>query len=99
MVIVPSDMIALGDAYMFEVGVPATHTSWTAGLLVIYPYPSARAMGKAADRERHDGHHNVEFCDGHIEYLKVEQLCAPTEAARKRWNNDHQPHPELWHWP
>jgi prepilin-type processing-associated H-X9-DG protein len=39
---------------------------------------------------------NVALCDGHVEYCKNKAWAAPTEAARKRWNNDNQPHPETW---
>ena len=39
---------------------------------------------------------NVVFCDGHVEYGKKKDWIKPTEAARKRWNNDNQPHPETW---
>jgi len=46
--------------------------------------------------DRHNHGANVAFCDGHIEYGKKEQWIQPTEAARKRWNNDNQPHPESW---
>jgi prepilin-type processing-associated H-X9-DG protein len=96
MVIAPSDMIALGDARMYELVITASGRAWTAGLLEISPYPSHTAMANAADQARHDGHHNVEFCDGHIEYIKLEPLYAPTQEARKRWNKDDQPHNSLW---
>jgi prepilin-type processing-associated H-X9-DG protein len=36
------------------------------------------------------------FCDGHVEFLKDEALYSKTDAARRRWNNDHEPHPETW---
>lgn len=46
------------------------------------------------------GHHNqgvnVAFCDAHVEFAKVRVWLQKTEAARRRWNNDHQPHPETW---
>ena len=36
------------------------------------------------------------FCDGHVEFLKDEALYGRTDASRRRWNNDHEPHPETW---
>jgi hypothetical protein len=31
-----------------------------------------------------------------VEQGKKQAWIQPTEAARKRWNNDNQPHPETW---
>lgn len=45
---------------------------------------------------RHRGRANIAFCDGHIEQGKRNQVIAPTEAARRRWNIDNLPHPETW---
>ena len=46
------------------------------------------------------GHHNqganVAFCDAHVEFAKVRVWLQKTEQARRRWNNDHLPHPETW---
>lgn len=41
---------------------------------------------------RHNQGANVVFCDAHVEYAKTNQWLAPTQPARKRWNNDNQPH-------
>jgi prepilin-type processing-associated H-X9-DG protein len=53
------------------------------------PYPGAPAA-------RHDGGANMVFCDGHIEFAKRKKWIEGTDAARRRWNNDHEPHPETW---
>jgi prepilin-type N-terminal cleavage/methylation domain-containing protein/prepilin-type processing-associated H-X9-DG protein len=45
---------------------------------------------------RHRGRANIVFCDGHVEQGKHGEVIAPTESARKRWNNDNLPHPETW---
>jgi prepilin-type N-terminal cleavage/methylation domain-containing protein/prepilin-type processing-associated H-X9-DG protein len=47
--------------------------------------------------KRHNGGANVVFCDGHVEYAKQQKWLEPTDIARRRWNNDHEPHPETWH--
>jgi prepilin-type processing-associated H-X9-DG protein/prepilin-type N-terminal cleavage/methylation domain-containing protein len=45
---------------------------------------------------RHNQGANVAFCDAHVEFAKVRLWLQKTEQARRRWNNDHQPHPETW---
>jgi prepilin-type N-terminal cleavage/methylation domain-containing protein/prepilin-type processing-associated H-X9-DG protein len=44
----------------------------------------------------HSAGANVAFCDGHVEYAKQPKWVEATDTARKRWNNDNQPHPETW---
>jgi len=44
----------------------------------------------------HNGGANVAFCDGHVEYAKESKWVEATDSARKRWNNDNQPHHETW---
>ncbi|MBI2948191.1 MAG: hypothetical protein HYY23_11130 [Verrucomicrobia bacterium] len=39
---------------------------------------------------------NIVFCDGHVEYAKQQKWLRATEAMRRRWNNDHEAHPETW---
>jgi prepilin-type processing-associated H-X9-DG protein len=45
---------------------------------------------------RHSRGANAVFCDAHVEYAKTNRWTGRTEADRKRWNNDHQPHRETW---
>ena len=45
---------------------------------------------------RHNGGANVVFCDGHVEYGKQAKWMKAVASARRRWNNDNQPHPETW---
>ena len=44
----------------------------------------------------HNGGANVVFSDAHVEYAKRERWVERSDGSRKRWNNDHQPHPETW---
>lgn len=44
----------------------------------------------------HDAKANVVFCDGRVEQAKGARWVERTESARRRWNNDNQPHPETW---
>jgi len=42
---------------------------------------------------RHNHGANAGFCDGHVEYGKTNVWLGRNDTARRRWNNDHQPHP------
>jgi prepilin-type processing-associated H-X9-DG protein len=44
----------------------------------------------------HNGKANMLFADGHVESARQTNWVAATEAARRRWNNDNEPHPETW---
>jgi prepilin-type processing-associated H-X9-DG protein len=46
--------------------------------------------------KRHFGHSEVVFCDGHVERITQAKLIEASQSARRRWNNDHQAHPEYW---
>jgi len=81
----PSDMIAIGDSYakgLHNSPLLVPEEPWT---------PEDRYIGTI-----HQNGANIVFCDGHVEYGKTKNWIIPTEAARKRWNNDNQPHPETW---
>jgi prepilin-type N-terminal cleavage/methylation domain-containing protein/prepilin-type processing-associated H-X9-DG protein len=79
----PGDMIAIGDG-----------RSW------LYPNRLPDGIGMGSDTGsvlgHHSGHANISFCDGHVEYAKREKWVEASESARRRWNNDNQPHPETW---
>jgi prepilin-type processing-associated H-X9-DG protein len=44
----------------------------------------------------HQGKANLLFVDGHAESGRQTNWMAATDTARRRWNNDGQPHPETW---
>ena len=44
----------------------------------------------------HAGAANMVFIDGHVESALSQAWMATRDAARRRWNNDHEPHPETW---
>ena len=82
---VPSDMIAVADARPRRPG-------GDMDLDDIYP------TNLVADLvARHNKGANAVFCDGHVEYAKQIVWQRKTDSARQRWNNDHEPHPETWH--
>lgn len=80
-VVVPSDMIAIGDG--FDGNTVVQRASWQDAQR--YGNPSTRHRGKA----------NVVFCDGHVESPTLKSLFEDTsDAALVRWNRDRLPHRE-----
>jgi prepilin-type processing-associated H-X9-DG protein len=51
---------------------------------------------REARRDNHNRRVNHVFCDGHVESSATNQVYARTDPARRRWNNDNEPHPETW---
>jgi prepilin-type N-terminal cleavage/methylation domain-containing protein/prepilin-type processing-associated H-X9-DG protein len=45
---------------------------------------------------RHKRVANVLFCDGHVEQDMPANWMKASDAARRRWNRDYEPHPETW---
>jgi len=45
---------------------------------------------------RHSGGANVLFVDSHVEYGKYRKWVEHRDDVMRRWNRDHQPHPETW---
>ena len=83
---VPSDMIAVGD----------NDQAWPGSLLLPNPGPGGPNPLQVLPTRRHNDGANVVFCDGHVEYAKQQQWIEKTDSSRRRWNRDHEPHPELW---
>jgi prepilin-type processing-associated H-X9-DG protein/prepilin-type N-terminal cleavage/methylation domain-containing protein len=80
-VIVPSDMMAIGDDFIGG---------------SVFARESVIALEKYGNAPtRHQGRANVVFCDGHVESPTLQFLFEDTsDAALSRWNRDHQPHRE-----
>lgn len=57
------------------------------------PYAELFRMGVD---DIHNKGANIVFCDGHAEYGKQKKWLEGSETMRRRWNNDHEPHPETW---
>jgi len=78
-VVVPSDMMALGDSFVG--GVFFTRQD------LDYLDRNGRASS------RHQGKVDMAFCDGHVESPPLPFVFGDTsDAALVRWNRDHQPH-------
>jgi prepilin-type N-terminal cleavage/methylation domain-containing protein/prepilin-type processing-associated H-X9-DG protein len=80
-VVAPSDLIAIADS-MPQPG----YLQYFSFLLSISSEPS---------KERHNGGSNILFTDGHAASERNSRLTEDTEPNRRRWNLDHQPHPEV----
>jgi len=88
-VVVPADMIGYGDGPETEL-FPMDILTPTFGLdfgTVFESWGPAR---------RHHGGANILFCDGHVEYGKYRKWVEHRDDVMRRWNRDHQPHPETW---
>jgi prepilin-type N-terminal cleavage/methylation domain-containing protein/prepilin-type processing-associated H-X9-DG protein len=85
----PSDMIAIGDR-------PGNDLSTG---LSIDLNDGDIAFDDPGDyiADRHNGGSDVLFCDDHVEYGTQTNWMRTVDNARRKWNNDHQPHPETWH--
>jgi prepilin-type processing-associated H-X9-DG protein/prepilin-type N-terminal cleavage/methylation domain-containing protein len=80
-VIVPSEMMAIGDSFNASISLEREDLAG----LESYGNTFVRHQGKA----------NVVFCDGHVESPTLKFLFEDTsDAALIRWNRDHLPHRE-----
>jgi prepilin-type N-terminal cleavage/methylation domain-containing protein/prepilin-type processing-associated H-X9-DG protein len=102
-VLVPSDMLAVGELWGF---------GWPSGLY----YASSKDFLPVPYGNPHGQNLNAVFCDGHVESgdwnripKEIDPIISkafpelgnhlrfkPDEALARRWNNDHEPHPETW---
>jgi prepilin-type processing-associated H-X9-DG protein/prepilin-type N-terminal cleavage/methylation domain-containing protein len=80
-VVVPSDMMAIGDSFD--------------GTIVLSRVAVAENVKYGNIFVRHQGKANVVFCDGHVESPTLQFLFEDTsDEALSRWNRDHLPHRE-----
>lgn len=84
----PGDLIAMGD---ITPGFTAGAMFWTSGYFDICS--SNRWFWPGTS---HNGQANMLFCDGHVESARQANWVSASDTARRRWNNDHEPHPETW---
>lgn len=83
-VLVPSDMVAFSDMVWKDFRRLANRFAGVTPHSGLEPgYPHREAV-------------NTVFCDGHVEPMKRRQFTHPTEPFWRRWNRDHEPHPETW---
>lgn len=80
---VPAEMIAIGDK--------SDPSHFMLGEIGPYVLGNISRVGAVHNRGA-----NIAFCDGHVEFGKPEHWINATGTMRRRWNNDHEPHPETW---
>ena len=105
-VVVPSDMIALGDAVLQQFGsVPGGLCSLSSAFIdpfypeIMFGQPSGDPVVRAYGL-RHGARWNVGFCDGHVENLKSKSLFdLSNDNVARRWNIDHRPYHAEWNTP
>ncbi|MBM3879941.1 MAG: prepilin-type N-terminal cleavage/methylation domain-containing protein [Verrucomicrobia bacterium] len=80
----PADLIVMADSMY----IPVISQS-------IYSYLLAVGDGSRPSPDRHNGGSNIAFGDGHSESVLNPKLTENSDPARRRWNNDHEPHFEI----
>jgi prepilin-type N-terminal cleavage/methylation domain-containing protein/prepilin-type processing-associated H-X9-DG protein len=95
-ILAPSEMIAVGDVAPGRTspappGWPMASFFSTSGHFDVASPDPAYWPGS-----HHNGRANMLFADGHVESARQSTWISTNPAARARWNNDHEPHPETW---
>jgi prepilin-type N-terminal cleavage/methylation domain-containing protein/prepilin-type processing-associated H-X9-DG protein len=99
-VLVPSQMVALGDspAFIRPFGAGSSALTPADPLYVVFPFIFP-AWGYYGVGLSHNGGANMLFCDGHIQFAKQSVWMADTVESKRVWNNDNLPHSETWQSP
>jgi len=87
----PADMIAVGD-----VGVGSVSDWLLNPNEELLAYDETLPSNSWLPANRHSGGAKILFCDGHVEYAAQKRWIEKTDPSRRRWNHDHEPHPETW---
>jgi prepilin-type N-terminal cleavage/methylation domain-containing protein/prepilin-type processing-associated H-X9-DG protein len=85
-VLVPSDMIDVSDQVWHDIVDPGNRDIF-----------QSLGMMPRTGNETHYPHHNgvnAAFCDGHVERLTRRDFRNGSDTFWRRWNRDHEPHPE-----
>jgi prepilin-type N-terminal cleavage/methylation domain-containing protein len=91
---VPSDLIALGDAYIAAGGEAIAESGFELGLNRSSVH-SISMTDHQPVQKRHGGRLSAGFCDMHVESMPYRKMLMDhNEATWKRWNRDNRPHLE-----
>ncbi|HVY71418.1 MAG TPA: prepilin-type N-terminal cleavage/methylation domain-containing protein [Verrucomicrobiae bacterium] len=83
----PADMIAIGDSQSDGTNdFSLSTTALSSSMLGYQAWPG----------KRHNRGANMVFCDGHVERARQKKWVERSPQARRRWNNDNEPHEETW---
>jgi prepilin-type processing-associated H-X9-DG protein/prepilin-type N-terminal cleavage/methylation domain-containing protein len=96
-VIAPARVIALGDSPAFIRPPASAIAALTRDdpLYIAFPF-NFPAWGYVGVGNWHDGGANMVFCDGHVESASQSLWNQASDARRRLWNSDNQPHEESW---
>ena len=105
-VLSPSDMVCMGDAFVWSTIPPISGDQSLDWFFVSYMYcevtlsPVVWPYGTGTTdfaiqfvKQRHNARWNIAFCDGHVENLRgLDIFNISNSVVAQRWNADHQPH-------
>jgi prepilin-type N-terminal cleavage/methylation domain-containing protein len=91
----PSEMLAIGESRFLTAKVNRIPGGLDRAVCGLLNWKNGHNSEWAFDAARHGRDYNQEFCDGHVSAMNPWVLFNPTNTA-PMWNNDHQPHPEMW---
>jgi prepilin-type processing-associated H-X9-DG protein len=98
-VVVPSDMIAVGDLGARDANgmvLPILdRIGFVTNGMATSANKEAEQSGYDFTKKRHGSKANMLFCDGHVEGPKFTSVYRNQDVQLQRWNNDHQPHRDL----
>jgi prepilin-type N-terminal cleavage/methylation domain-containing protein len=89
----PSEMFAISDSREVFLLTNQIKAAWVGSAAQQIGYTGLSANRR--NPQRHGRNYNLVCCDGHVEGIDATRVFDPTNYA-VRWNNDHQPHTEVW---
>ncbi|HLH53628.1 MAG TPA: type II secretion system protein [Verrucomicrobiae bacterium] len=93
-VLMPSDMFAMADARLIPFSTNSASTSSSTWVGAVFMYVG-ETNSESFHPLPHGKSYNVLYCDGHVNLIKTPGFVDPSVTA-VNYNNDHQPHRELW---
>jgi prepilin-type N-terminal cleavage/methylation domain-containing protein/prepilin-type processing-associated H-X9-DG protein len=97
-VLTPSEMFAIADARVLQVGVGLNNLGFATFLptgCIFMQVNFAADSGSEPQALRHGNGFNFLYCDGHVDLIRRSYFMNRTNSWQN-WNNDHQPHQETW---
>ena len=96
-VVNPAQMISLGDSSLFLDVMFGTQpaTNIPNQIYIAFPY-KIQSINNTGVGDWHGKGANFVFGDGHIQFAPQSVWIAASDASRRLWNSDNQPHPEWW---
>jgi prepilin-type processing-associated H-X9-DG protein len=90
-VVAPVEMVALTEVVVFGFLVGAENILPNGG----FTLTTYAKSGQETGYPHYDSQLNELFCDGHVGSITKREIASGTDAVKRRWFNDNQPHHEL----